>query len=193
MIHDEIPYYGRTLIIDTAALPLYGQKVCGHPVYETIAMYADGHDIMTSTADNEADAIKNHTKLLEKYKAREQARIAEEQKKTENPLTGKYAKLRDDLKTALAATAYLEQTEDGGTCNFDSPALKLPRWNSKKIEQAAEEAGCGAWKWDLWGNSRWVISFRSSGQANRRSRRADALVKALSGMGYDCTEYCAMD
>ena len=30
--------------------------------------------------------------------------------------------------------------EDGGTCNFDSPSLLLPRWQEKKIKQAAKEA-----------------------------------------------------
>lgn len=193
MIHDEIPFFGRTLIVDTAALPNYGRAVCGHTVYETMAMYQDGHDLRTLTADSEEDARRNHAELLDMYCAREREREAEERHKKDHPLPGKYAKLRDDLKAAFAETAYLEQTEDGGTCNFDAPALKLPRWNGKLIERAAEEAGGGAWKWELWGSSRWVIGFPSSGQGNRRSRRADALVEVLRRMGYACTEYCAMD
>lgn len=177
-LHDELTYKGKQIVVDTCDL-----GASCHYRYETMAYYPNKGDEIESVNSATLEKAKFvHAEMLKKYQGHEAA-----------PLSGKYAKLRDDLKTALAATAYLEQTEDGGTCNFDSPAMKLPRWNSKKIEQAAEEAGCGAWKWELWGNARWVIAFRSSGQANRRSRRADALVKALSGMGYDCTEYCAMD
>lgn len=175
-LHDEIRFHGSTLIVDTCDL---GERY--NLRYETMALRPGGKEVETVRTSTLVEAERTHAIMLRKYKEQ-----AEE-------LTGKYAKLRDDLLTAYAETEHIEQTEDGGTCNFDSPALKLPRWNSKKIKQAAEEAGCGAWKWELWGNARWVISFRSSGQANRRSRRADALVEALSGMGYDCTEYCAMD
>lgn len=109
-------------------------------------------------------------------------------------LTGKYAKLRDDLKAALEQTAHIEQDEDdGGTCNFDSPSLRLPRWNGKLIEQAAKEAGSSAFKWDLYGNIRWVFNPCSSGQGNRRSRRAEAITKVLRAMGYDAIDYCQAD
>lgn len=180
MIHDEITYNGRILIIDTAFIQ--GGPGCLN-TYETMAMWADNSlDIDCMRTHDLYEAERNHAAMLSKYKGQEDA-----------PLTGKYAKLRDDIAAALTATEHLENTEDGGTCNFDSPALFLPRWNGKKVKQAAEEAGAGAWKWDLWGLSRWVISFRSSGQANRRSRRSESLVRVLSGMGYDCTEYCQAD
>lgn len=110
------------------------------------------------------------------------------------PLTGKYAKLRDDLLAVYAETEYLENTEDGGTCNFDAPTLDLPRWNADKIKQAAKEAGGSAFKW-TWGTVTmgWVFSPRSSGQANRRTRRAEAISAALKRRGYNAGMYCAMD
>ena len=113
---------------------------------------------------------------------------------TNTPLTGKYAQLRDDLRAACELTAHLENTEDGGTCNFDAPTIHLPRWNSEKIKQAAREAGVGAFKW-TWGSTTlgWVFPVRSSGQANRRSRRAEAVSAELKRRGYDAGMYCAMD
>lgn len=109
-------------------------------------------------------------------------------------LTGKYAKLRDDLLAAYAETEHLENTEDGGTCNFDAPTLDLPRWNAEKIKQAAKEAGGSAFKW-TWGGCTmgWVFSPRSSGQGNRRTRRAEAISAALKRRGYNAGMYCAMD
>lgn len=105
-------------------------------------------------------------------------------------LAGKYAKLRDDLRAAFAETEELEQTEDGGTCNFDAPVVYLPRWRGKDVEQAAKEAGGGAWKWRGGG---YCISFRGSGQGNRRTRRAEAIREALAARGYETAMYYAMD
>lgn len=193
-LHDEISFFGRTLIIDTSVFPNY-HGVCGGPsVYETVAMYEDGYDLTTWTAHNYADALKNHREMLEKYESREKKRLAEEQYRQEHPLAGKYAKLRDDLLAAYAETEHLEQTEDGGTCNFDAPVLHLDRWDGNKIKQAAKEAGGSAFKW-TWGGSvmGWVFSPRSSGQANRRSRRAEAISEALKAKGYNAGMYYAMD
>ena len=39
----------------------------------------------------------------------------------------------------------------------------------------------------------WVFSPRSSGQANRRSRRAEAISEALKAKGYNAGMYYAMD
>lgn len=109
-------------------------------------------------------------------------------------LKGKYTKLRDDLLAVYLETEHIEQTEDGGTCNFDAPTLDLPRWSAEKIKQAVKEAGGSAWKW-TWGNHvmGWVVSPRSSGQANRRSRRAEAISTAMKARGYDAGMYYAMD
>ena len=190
-LHDEIQYYGRTLIIDTAELPNYGILTAGKTVYETMALYKDGYDLTTWIADNEHDAEKNHAEMLKKYSEREQDRIKEQEKP---PLTGKYAKLRDDLKAALEETAYLETTEDGGTCNFDSPVLELPRWNADKVEQAANEAGSSAFKWTAGSTVLgWVFNPNSGGQGNRRTRRAEAISKALAAKGYSAGMYYQMD
>lgn len=176
-MHDEIIYKGRLLIVDTVDLGWYYSPVR----FETMAMWEDGSEVEIARAETEQEARRVHARMLGKYN-----RQASE-------LTGKYAKLAVDLSDALSATADVEQTEDSGTCNFDSPTLFLPRWNGEKIKQAAKAAGCGAWKWEHWGTSEWVFSIPSSGQANRRSRRAEAVCKALREMGYNAAMYYAMD
>lgn len=192
-IHDEITYGGRTLIIDTATIG--GGPGC-MTTYETMAMWADDHmDIDCARTHDPEEARQNHARILEKWRGAEDFRRKEEERENNPaPLTGKYAKLRDDLIAAYAETEYLEQTEDGGTCNFDAPVLHLDRWNAKKIKQAAEEAGSGAFRWTcgkfMMG---WVFATKSSGQANRRTRRAEAISEALKAKGYDASVYYAMD
>ena len=109
------------------------------------------------------------------------------------PLTGKYAKLRDDLRKVYEiGKAAAAQVEDGGACNLDAPSLLLPRWQSAKIEQACKEAGCGCFEWKCF-NRRWVICFHIPGQAYKRETAAEVMTKALADMGYDALTYCAID
>lgn len=183
--HDEITWSDAPLIIDTALLP-WGSKP-----YETMALRPGGAELEAVRSATREEAEQAHRLMLAKYTAPAPKKDAP---KAPSKLTGKYAKLRDDLKAALEQTAHIEQDEDdGGTCNFDSPSLRLPRWNGKLIEQAAKEAGSSAFKWDLYGNIRWVFNPCSSGQGNRRSRRAEAITKVLRAMGYDAIDYCQAD
>lgn len=176
MLRDEIRYKNKALIIDTSLLP-------GSNTYETMAMWRNNHiDIACVHTDDPAEAMKNHAAMVERFK------------QGQEQLPAKYAKLRDDIRAALEATEYLEQTEDGGTCNFDSPVLYLDRWNGKLVEQVAKEAGSSAFKW-RWGRTMlgWVISPRSSGQGNRRTRRAEAMRDELKKRGYSVDMYYQMD
>ncbi len=132
---------------------------------------------------DEQEARENHAAMLEKFSGQPDA-----------PLTGKYAKLRDDLKAALSVgLSAAQRYEDTGTCNFDAPALKLPRWNSNKIEQAAREAGTRCFDWELWGTRRWVFGTPSVGQARRNEEAAEAMTAFLAARGYDAFCYQAMD
>ena len=107
-------------------------------------------------------------------------------------LTGKYAKLRDDLIAALAAGRSAEEKtpNDGGTCNFDSPTIDLPRWQSEKIKQAAQAAGTHCYKWF---GSTWVFSPRTRAQGYARTRNAEAAKNKLCELGYQAYMYYAMD
>lgn len=170
---------GKPIIIDLADLSGYGD-------YEIIAMRPkDGQEIEVSTAETLDEAIRDYENYIEKYALKDGEKP---------PLTGKYAKLRDDLIAAYAETEHLEQTEDGGTCNFDAPVLHLERWNAAKIMQAAEEAGGHARRW-TWGKTMmgWIFSTRSSGQGSRRTRRAEAISEAMKAKGYDASMYYQAD
>lgn len=192
-LRNEINYKGETLIIDTCDMPSYGSRII-----ETIAMFPDGRQLAIKGAHTEDRARDNHAAMLERFLREAAEYHAEQEARKEQdaaPLSGKYAKLRDDLRAAYDATSWAEHTEDGGTCNFDSPALDLPRWNEKLVKQAAKEAGMGAFKWTC-GKSvvlGWVFSFQSTGQGNRRSRRAEAIRDELKKRGYEASMYYQMD
>lgn len=111
------------------------------------------------------------------------------------PLTGRYAKLRDDLKIALAAgqEAAAAYDTDEGTCNFDAAALILPRWNRKLLKQAAEEAGTVCSEWSGWIKSAYVFHPRVRAQGNPRSAAAEAMTEKLKELGYDALTYYQMD
>lgn len=176
--HTEYTHNGRRVILDTCEL------ASNH--YETMLLYPNGHEVTSRTARTEADAIADFNDLLTAYPA-------DTKPAAPKPLTGKYAKLRDDpRKVYEIGKAAAAQVEDGGTCNFDAPSLLLPRWQSAKIKQACEEAGCGCFERKCF-NRRWVICFRISGQAYKRETAAESMTKALAAMGYDALTYCAMD
>lgn len=164
----------KPIIIDAAEI------VPGH--FEIMAMRPGGEELEVKSAFtlHESDAV---------YKAM-LARHTEPKPEPAAPvLTGKYAKLRDDLRIVhqigLEAAA---KTEDGGTCNFDAPALFLPRWKNALIEQACKEAGGGCFPWHGFGAKMTVVSLPIPGQADKRADAAEAMTKALKDMGY--TTYC---
>lgn len=176
--HTEYTRNGRRVILDTCELAANR--------YETMLLYPNGHEVTSRTARTEADAIADFNDLLTAYPA-------DTKPAAPKPLTGKYAKLRDDLRKVYElGKAAAAQVDDGGTCNFDAPSISLPRWQSAKVKQACKEAGCGCFEWKSFGR-RWVIRFRIAGQAYKRETAAEAMTKALAGMGYDALTYCAID
>jgi len=94
------------------------------------------------------------------------------------------------LKAEKAARKYAD-TEDGGTCNFDAPAVKLK----------ATERQLSGMEWPMmkWGKRQpdggtwFVILINLSGQGNRRTRMAEAAAKSLQESGYDATVYYEVD
>lgn len=174
--HEEYTYNGRRVVLDTAEI--YPGE------FETMIYYPDNMDEVDSMESHSKDeALKDFKTLRYAYPPDGEA------------LTGRYAKLRDDLKKALAAGVAAEAAdpEDGGTCNFDSAALYLPRWNARKVEQAAKEAGTRCSDWSLYGQKHFVFCPITHAQANARSRNAEAVTAALKAMGYEAIDYCQMD
>ena len=81
--HTEYKHNNRRVILDTCELTL-GR-------YETMLLYPNGHEIACRTACTETDAIADFDELLTAYPA-------DTKPAAPKPLTGKYAKLRDDLR-----------------------------------------------------------------------------------------------
>lgn len=126
------------------------------------------------------DAIDFYTEMLAKYP---------EDKAPETPkLSGKYARLRDDLRAAWEKTP--NSTEDGGTCNMDCPILYLPRWNRAKVEQAGKEAGVRV---HFWRPGCYHVGIASVGQADARTAKAEAMSEFLKSAGYDTSVWYCID
>ena len=81
--HTEYKHNGRRVILDTCEL--------APGKYETMLLYPNGHEIDCRTARTEADAIADFDELLTAYPA-------DTKPAAPKPLTGKYAKLRDDFE-----------------------------------------------------------------------------------------------
>lgn len=180
---EEYTLNGRRVTLDTAQL--------APGFYETMLFRSsDGLEIDSATAATEAEALEQYARIRAAHPS-----DAERPAPVPAKLTGKYAKLRDDLRAALQAGREAEEAnaEDGGTCNFDSAAICLPRWIAAKVEQAAEEAGTSCFKWELFRNPRFVFSPDTRAQGNARIRNAEAMTAALRSMGYDAMDYCQMD
>jgi hypothetical protein len=181
--HEEYTHNGRRVILDAAEL-------CPG-IYEIMLLRSDdGYEleaVITGTA----------TEALEAFDKIRAAHLpdSEQPDKIPAPLTGKYAKLRDDLKKALEAGRAAEDAdpEDGGTCNLDAASILLPRWSASKVEQAAKEAGTGCFTWSLFRQKRYVFRPNTYAQGNARSRNAEAMTAALRSMGYDAFDYAQMD
>ena len=174
--HEEYTYRGRRVILDAAEI--YPGE------FETMIFRAsDGDEIDSKTTNSKEVALAAFDTFRKAYPPDGEA------------LTGRYAKLRDDLRKALAAGVAAEaaEPEDGGTCNFDSAALYLPRWNARKVEQAAKEAGTQCSTWTLYGTKHFVFPPITHAQANAHSRNAEAVTAALKEMGYEAIDYCQMD
>ena len=172
---------GRPIIVDAAEI------TAGH--FEVAAFWGNVDEIESDEVEDIDTARRLYSELLHKLTA------PKPQQAAAKPLTGKYAKLRDDLKAALAAGRAVEDDdpEDGGACNFDAASLLLPRWKEALVEQAAEEAGTGCFTWSLFGKKRFVFRPNTNGQANARSRNAEAMTDALARMGYQAFCYQQLD
>lgn len=139
----------------------------------------DGEEIVSRRCSSIGEAICFFEDIRERYHIPE--------------LTGQYKKLADDLKAALTYGLEHMGTDDGGTCNFDAPAVSLPGWDKRLVEAAARIAGVGCFEWNLWGVSSYVFSVPGAGQGYTRTNAAEAMSRYLKERGYDAGMYYRMD
>lgn len=107
----------------------------------------------------------------------------------------KYIELTKALVKAKQAAQAYANTEDGGTCNFDSPAIDYQEMHmsNAKAKEAIKAAGLQCFEWNSWAGKRLVICGIGAGQGNCRSRMAEAACESLKADGIAATMYYQMD
>ena len=100
------------------------------------------------------------------------------------------------LKEAVDAAHAQSNSEDGGTCNLDTCIFKPTRGTRHDdVKKAAKDAGIevskvagsGIWK------GYWFIWTPMIGQANRRTRMAEAAAEKLKAHGFNAQVWYQMD
>lgn len=86
-----------------------------------------------------------------------------------------------------------DDTEDGGSCNFDSVTLKisipakLAAQTWVKLEKMLARDWGGFWR------GHYMVAIPLSGQGNRRTRMAEAARDALKSAGYNAVMFYQCD
>ena len=104
-------------------------------------------------------------------------------------------KLTSALKRATFRSMRHCKSEDGGTCNFDAPAVDWKAAGFRKKADfiaAVEAANLRCFEWSSL-KGLFVISGIGWGQGNRRTRMAEAAYQSLKADGYNATMYYQMD
>ena len=110
-------------------------------------------------------------------------------------MTDKYITLTHALKTAQQAAQAFADHEDGGTCNFDSPAIdyRAMGMSKPKAIEAIKAAGLRCFDWNLYGSKRLVVCGIGQGQGNRNSYMSEAACDSLKADGIPAMMYYQMD
>lgn len=101
--------------------------------------------------------------------------------------------LNKALQNAVNAAAKLADTEDSGTCNFDSVTLEI------SIPKKLAEQACVRLEkmlvrdWGRMWQGCYMVDIPLSGQGNRRTRMAEAACKVLRESGYNAHTFYMMD
>lgn len=92
-------------------------------------------------------------------------------------------------KTREAADA---DTSDGGTCNFDSCAIKIKE--STKLEEVFAKYGISySRSASRWWKGYYILGVPCGGQARMRTAQAETMAQVLETFGYETTVYYQMD
>lgn len=100
---------------------------------------------------------------------------------------------------AACQNAYHEAIEaartidDGGTCNMDAVFITWPRINETAFDMSIEGTGISGYKTKWMRTTGVIINPPSVGQANKRSKAAEAMQKVFKDFGYDATMFYMMD
>jgi hypothetical protein len=87
---------------------------------------------------------------------------------------------RKAREAALAADAARPDDNDGGSSNFDSPAISVNKgMHRATLDRAAKEAGVELFSFSRFGRRAFWVECEWQGQGFRRTRMVEAATKAL--------------
>lgn len=175
-LHAEFGTGSKTIIVDVCQFTDSTFGPAGR--YEVFAMRRDGKELAEYTTMDYAEAVEKYRKFVRK--------VAPE----------KYRPLIQAIEQASEAADAIRDGDDGGTCNFDDPALKVPDGMTfQQVKACAMAAGINAIRWKPVKNGPIfaILSVKVHGQGNLRTEGAEAAHDVLNGLGYDCTMYYEMD
>ena len=99
--------------------------------------------------------------------------------------------LRCALLIAYSEAQKLKDMEDGGTCNFDTPTLKLTsEWKEADVNEAFKLTGLQPYKVE---KGYYHILGACEGQGDRRTAMAETFRDSLKALGYNSHVYYQMD
>ena len=99
--------------------------------------------------------------------------------------------LRCALLIAYSEALKLKDVDDGGTCNFDTPTLKLTsEWKEADVNEAFKLTGLRPYKVD---EDYYHVLGAVEGQGFRRTAMAQAFRDCLVELGYNSHVYYQMD
>lgn len=94
------------------------------------------------------------------------------------------------LKAEKEAQKYAD-TEDGGSCNFDTPMIKVKATEKQLAQMDWQVFKVGKRQSDR--ETWYQVLINLSGQGNRRTRMAEAAAKSLQEQGYESSVYYEID
>lgn len=103
--------------------------------------------------------------------------------------TNTFNKLEKALMNADKAARQFAESEDFGTCNFDTPVIRIKATEKQmsSLDYKVIKVGEKGWK------DCWFIFIPLMGQANRRTRMAEAAARSLIADGFEAGVYYQMD
>ena len=98
-------------------------------------------------------------------------------------------KLMNDILNANNEPFMYSEVEDGGSCNFDTPMMKI-KLSRKEREQMKDFLT----PVDMRGyRDHYFVEIPLKGQANRRTVMAEAAARFLKAEGYEASVYYQLD
>lgn len=146
--------------------------------YEVMTMFGDGVEIESFRTMSYYEAEQHYARMVAEH------------------CPESWKGLIEALKAAKAI-AQAADGNDGGTCNFDSPALSIPEgMKYEHVKACCSAAGVRCFDWKPFKDHEKMAVLSScagNGQANRRTKGAEKACKFLQTNGYKCGMYYKMD